>query len=195
MIKIIRNILVVTLIFGTSFSLAYAAGQGNNSAKGQNQGNGQMPSNGQMQMMQNGGQGMDNSNRPAVVGEVTDIDGDILTVESTRFIYRENNSDNSDNSDDSESTTYTVDASDATVYDNGEEISLSDIEVGDHVMVQGEVNDDDEVIATRIHVGDYDMTGPANTTQERATNTNQERVGFFGRVGNFFSRIFGSRNK
>lgn len=71
---------------------------------------------------------------PGVIGKVTAIDGATLTVVGGRM---------------NASTTYSVDASNATVLKNGSSSALSDISVGDMVMVQGTITGD-SVAATKI---------------------------------------------
>lgn len=77
-----------------------------------------------------GGGGM--SQPPGVFGQVIAINGTTITITDSRT-----------------STTYTIDASNASVTKNGSASSLSNIAVGDTVMVQGTVNGN-SVTATSI---------------------------------------------
>ncbi len=70
-----------------------------------------------------------------VFGQVTAINGTSITINDTR-----------------NSTTYTVDASNATVAKNGAAGSISDIAVGDTIVVQGTMSGD-SVTATSIMDG------------------------------------------
>ena len=78
--------------------------------------------------------------RPEAVGTVTAISGTTLTVESKGFGANAN------------AQTYTVDASNATIDKNRASASLSDIAVGDTVLVHGTVNGT-TITATEIHDG------------------------------------------
>lgn len=91
---------------------------------------------------------------PGVVGTVSSISGTTLTVQSMAF------------GQNTSATTYTVDASSATVTKNNISASLSDISVGDMVMVEGTVSGAN-IAATSIHDGLGGMMGgsrPANGT-------------------------------
>ncbi len=86
------------------------------------------PSSGQGRMGR-GGQGQP----PAVVGTVSTISGDTLTVSGRQGFNR-------GAANTAAATTYTVDASSATVTKSGAASSVSNIAVGDTVMVQGTVS-------------------------------------------------------
>jgi len=75
---------------------------------------------------------------PGVVGTVSATSGTTLTIESRGF------------GQNSSAVTYTVDASNATVTKNNASASLSDIVVGDMVMIEGTVTGT-AVTATAIH--------------------------------------------
>lgn len=77
---------------------------------------------------------------PGVFGTVSAKDGTTLTLESRGF------------GRDSATTTYSVDASNATVFKNAATSSISDINVGDRITVAGTVNGA-TVTATSIHDG------------------------------------------
>lgn len=83
--------------------------------------------------------------RPAVVGQITAINGSSLSVESKRFGKDEDTGGVT-------STIYAVDASGATIYKNGSTVSLSDVVVGDFVAVQGTVSGA-TVTATEVRGG------------------------------------------
>lgn len=85
--------------------------------------------------------------RPAVVGMVTSISGNTLTVNSKNWQRGS-----------TASTPYTVDATNATVTKNGASSSVSAIAVGDTVMIQGTVSGS-SVTATAIRDGSMMMGG------------------------------------
>lgn len=80
---------------------------------------------------------------PAVVGKVTAISGTTLTVVSNK---------GSDESDVNTTTTFTIDTSHATFLRGNTTIMLSDIAIGDTVIVQGTVTGAN-VVATTIRDG------------------------------------------
>lgn len=70
---------------------------------------------------------------------------------------------------------YTVDASNATVTNNGASASLSDIEVGDKIFVQGTVSGNN-VAATSVSIGRpngmFGHRGPDNDADDATSSTN-----------------------
>jgi hypothetical protein len=83
--------------------------------------------------------------RPAVIGTVSAVNGDILTVASNTWNERRGTSTSATSASQPQAvakvaTTYTVDATNATVTKNNAASSISDIAVGDTVMVQGTVS-------------------------------------------------------
>lgn len=99
---------------------------------------------------------MNNLARPAVVGTVSAVNGDILTVASNSWNERRGFASTTPSSQPSAvtpaSTTYTVDATNATVTKNNATSSVASIAVGDTVMVQGTVSGTN-VTATTIRDG------------------------------------------
>lgn len=87
--------------------------------------------------------------RPAVFGTVSAINGDSLTVTSKGFGGFGHNATSTTSAS---VTTYTVDATNATVFKNNATSSLSVVAVGDTVVVQGTVSGT-SVIATTIRDG------------------------------------------
>ena len=107
---------------------------------------------------------------PVVGAKVTAISGSTLTITN------------------SSNVTYTVDASNAKIVQGPNTIAVTNIAVGDSVLVQGTVNGT-AIMASTV----MDQTRPANTTAgsgTTATNANAH-PGFFGGIKNFFSHIFG----
>ena len=84
--------------------------------------------------------GMMNGQRPAVFGVVSAVNGTTLTVQSHGF------------GKNAATTTYTVNASNATVYKNNATSSVSSIAVNDNVIVMGTVSGTN-VTATTIRDG------------------------------------------
>jgi hypothetical protein len=156
MSKYIKVFLIATLLFGSSL-LAYAQGNDN---KGQN---GTPPTKPQGEMMQNGqggqqggpqGQGGQMGNqKPMIMGTVTDIDNDTITIESKQFTPKDVKDTTTTKTE--KTVTYTVDVSNATFYEDNETAELSDIEVGNKIMIEGTVSDTTKVTATKVHIGDF----------------------------------------
>lgn len=98
---------------------------------------------------------------PGVFGTVASIDGTTLTVTSKGF------------GSNTTATTYSVDASTATVTKSGATASVSDIAVGDTVMVQGTVSGT-SVTATAIRDGIMTGTGqrPQGTQKPQTSSGN-----------------------
>ena len=105
--------------------------------------------------------------QPVVAGTVSTINGSNLTVTNGG------------------NATYSIDASDAKIQKAGISSStVSNIVVGDKVIVQGTVNGT-SVIATTI----IDQTNLANVG--KGTSSTQVHMGFFGQIGQFFKHFFG----
>jgi hypothetical protein len=79
--------------------------------------------------------------------------------------------------------TYTVDISSAKVVKGNATSTISNIIVGDRVIVQGTVNGTSITASSVVDQG----TMPNNN----ATSTPQNNGGFFGAIGGFFHRMFG----
>lgn len=105
--------------------------------------------------MENGGRmdgKMMKGERPVLIGEVSGISGTTLIVQSRGFA--KNNA----------TTTYSVNASNATVFSAGATTTLASVTIGDHVMIQGAISGT-SVTATVIHddkgmMGRGDGKGP-----------------------------------
>ena len=135
-------------------------GQGQNGQPGQMNGQGQPP--------------MGENVEHGTMGTITAIDDEIITMQGRAV---------------STTVTYTVDASDATILKmvmpepvaasssertapTSTEISLSDLVVGNTIMVEGTVNDDNEIVATKIMLGNR----PGNFGQESQPNNGTENA-------------------
>jgi len=90
--------------------------------------------------------------RPAVIGTVSAVNGDILTVATNTWEKRSGASTSDSAPATTPATTYTVDATNATVTKNGVTSTVSAIAVGDMVTVQGTVSGT-TVTATSIRDG------------------------------------------
>jgi len=101
--------------------------------------------------------------QPVVAGVVGAISGSTLTITNKSNV------------------SYTIDASSAKIWKGQNAISLTDLKVGDSVMVQGTVNGTAITASTVI-----DQTKPAGSSGKQPA-----RPGFFGGIGNFFARLFG----
>lgn len=100
--------------------------------------------------------------QPIIGGTVSAISGTTITITNKGNI------------------TYTIDASSATVTKGNSSSSVSNIAVGDSVLVQGTINGT-SVTATTI----------TDQAPAKATNSKPSIGGFFGGIGNFFSKLFG----
>lgn len=102
--------------------------------------------------------------QPVVAGKVATISGNTLTITN------------------SSNATYTIDATNAKITVPGVASStISNISVGDSVVVQGTINGN-SVVASSVLDGKAASNGRENDGQPR---------GFFGGVRSFFGRIFG----
>jgi len=152
--------------------------------------------------------GSGNRGNRGVFGTVASIDGTTLTVISKGF------------GQNTATTTYTVDVSNATVMENNATSSVSNINVGDTVMVQGTVSGTN-VTATTIRdgvvqkpgtmsgsqfkagtrpVGNGGSTASGTTSSQMNNQMNSNNASssqsqgfissFFGSIGQFFKNLF-----
>lgn len=104
--------------------------------------------------------------KSGIVGEVTAVNGNILTVSAKS------------------GTSYTVNTSGAKLQkEQGVAINLSDIKVGDSVLIQGSVSGT-TVTASNV----FDVEATAQKIEDRKDNGNH--YGFFHRLGLWFGGIF-----
>ena len=80
---------------------------------------------------------------------------------------------------------YTVDVINAKITKAGKVATQADIVVGDTILVQGTING--TVVSAVSVIDQGTLSGDA------AHPDNGKKVGFFRKIGNFFSRMFGSR--
>lgn len=114
----------------------------------------------------NGGQnlsGIVGNGEPVVAGTISTITGSTITITNKSNVA------------------YTVDATNAKISKGNASSSISNLTVGDSVLVQGTVNGN-SITATTV----LDQTNPSSTS----TN-NQGPKGFFGGIGQFFMHLFG----
>ena len=102
---------------------------------------------------------------PVVAGTVTSINGSIVSITNKSNV------------------SYTIDATNAKIQQGASTIAVSNILVGDTLVIQGSVNGNN-VIASTIQ----DQIKPANSNTKMDS---QVRMGFFGRIGSFFGSMFG----
>ncbi|MEI6843078.1 MAG: hypothetical protein WCK48_01020 [bacterium] len=113
---------------------------------------------------------MKGNGQPIVGGTVSKITGSILTITNQSNI------------------TYSVDATNASIYKGKATTTISSIATGDRVIAQGTVNGT-SVVATSV----IDQGQPVTTTTG-TTNSGQSppaHTGFFGGIENFFGKLFG----
>ncbi|MDR3519518.1 MAG: hypothetical protein P4L63_01350 [Candidatus Pacebacteria bacterium] len=101
--------------------------------------------------------------QPVVAGAVTSLSGNTLTITNKSNV------------------TYTVDVTNAKIIQGQTTITISNIAVGDNVVVQGTVNGNSVTASSVI-----DQKASTSTTA-----TTPQPKGFFGAIGSFFSHIFG----
>lgn len=101
--------------------------------------------------------------QPVVLGTVSAVNGSTLTITNKSNV------------------TYTVDVASAKITQGKNTILVSGVVVGDNIVVQGVVNGN-SIVASNI----IDQAKPAGTTAN-----NEAKQGFFGKVGSFFSHLFG----
>ncbi len=106
--------------------------------------------------------------QPIVAGTVSSINGSTIAITNKSNV------------------SYTIDTTNAKIVQGSNTISISNIVVGDMVIVQGTVNGN-TIIASSV----MDQTKSANTTTTNSGTTAQPHKGFFGEIGSFFGRIFG----
>lgn len=124
--------------------------RGQDQNKGVNNGGQQIPAN------------MQGNGLPIIAGSVTSISGNNIVITNKSNI------------------TYTIDATTAKITTGQTVGTITNIVVGDQILVQGNINGN-SVIATSI----YNQTKPTTTT-----NTPKAK-GFFGMIGSFFGKLFG----
>lgn len=108
-----------------------------------------------------------------IVGTISVLNGNTLTLDAKN------------------GTTYTVDATNAQIKkDPNTVLQITDIKVGDTVIVQGTVTDT-TIAATTIFDG---FMPKINKTSDQLNGQNaakENHPGFFSRIGNFFKNLFG----
>jgi Domain of unknown function (DUF5666) len=111
--------------------------------------------------------------QPVVAGSVSAISGTSLTVTTAA------------------GATYTVDASNAKIVHGSATVAVSDVSVGDKVIIQGTVNGSSITAATVIDQGAQAAASGAGQNGQGQNPPAQHGGGFLGGIGNFFKRIFG----
>lgn len=109
--------------------------------------------------------------QPVVAGTVSAISDSTLTVTTQSGI------------------TYTIDASSAKIVKDQNTIAISNIAIGDYVVVQGVTNGTAVTASSVIDQGsNANATGNATSTAHKSSNG---VFGFFGQIGKFFKSLFG----
>jgi len=102
--------------------------------------------------------------QPVVAGTVSSVSGSTLVITNKSNV------------------TYTVDATNAKIVQGQNTITISNVAVGDSVIVQGAVSGNSVTASSVID------QKPTSTT---STATQSQNKGFFGSIGAFFSHLFG----
>jgi hypothetical protein len=105
---------------------------------------------------------MQGNGLPIVAGSVTSISGNSIVITNKSNV------------------TYTIDATTAKITTGQTVGTITNIVVGDQILVQGTINGN-SVIATSI----YNQSKPITTTNA------PKAKGFFGKIGSFFGKLFG----
>jgi hypothetical protein len=113
--------------------------------------------------------------QPVIAGNVTAINGNILTVTNRSNV------------------TYNVDATNSRIITSTGSSTLgtstiSSIQAGDLVIVQGQVNGNTIMASTVL---DYGMENATSSSQNNQWNGKNSPRGMMKAIGNFFSRLFG----
>ncbi len=103
---------------------------------------------------------------PVVAGAVTAVSGEAVTITNKSNV------------------TYTVDATNAKIQKGSVAGALTDLATGDNLVVQGTVTGNAVVASTILDQGPT----PAGST---SGTTLAPHTGFFGKIGSFFSKLFG----
>jgi hypothetical protein len=110
---------------------------------------------------------------PVVGGSVTAVSGTTLTVTNTSNV------------------TYTINAAGATVVVKGASSTLSNVAVGDNVIVQGMVNGNSVTASSIIDQGAKVANASSTNGQSHGGGIGAGLGGFFGAIGGFFQHLFG----
>ncbi|MFA6354373.1 MAG: hypothetical protein WCX12_01660 [Candidatus Paceibacterota bacterium] len=105
--------------------------------------------------------------QPVIGGSVSAISGTTLTVTNKSNIV------------------YTVNAVNATIVKKNATTTISSVVVGDNLVVQGTIN------GTSITASSIIDSGIPPAVSSEKSDTPKSHSGFFGSIGNFFSRLFG----
>jgi hypothetical protein len=107
--------------------------------------------------------------QPVVAGTISAITGSTITLTTKS------------------NTTFTIDATNAKVTQGQSVSTLAALAVGNAVVVQGTVNGSSIVASSIMAQAKITNTNDSNSSQDG----NKGRGGFFGGIGQFFSRLFG----
>lgn len=104
--------------------------------------------------------------QPVVAGKITVISGSAITITNVSNV------------------TYSVDAANTKILKGKDTVALSDLKVGDSVIVQGVINGTSVTASTIIN------QAKVAEVKERGAGS-KWMMGVFGKMGNFFSKMFG----
>lgn len=125
---------------------------------------------------------------PFTRGSVTAINDTTITISS---VVRGSDKEGAE----TETKTYTIDASKAKFYKDGTETTISEITVGDNIVVEGTL-DGSTITATKVHEGNLGNGNRANgLDKDDLQNRAKENRSVWSRIGDFFSKIFKGKNK
>jgi hypothetical protein len=111
---------------------------------------------------------------PVIGGSVTVVNGTTLTVTNASNV------------------TYTINAASTTVVKNGTSTALSNVLVGDSVIVQGTVNGNSVTASSIIDQGTKGSAANSSSSKSHGAGGFGAGIGnFFGAIGGFFQHLFG----
>lgn len=118
---------------------------------------------------------MQGNGEPVVGGNVTAISGTTLTITNASNV------------------TYTINAASTTIIKNGTSSALSNIGVGDSLMVQGTINGTSVTASSIIDQGERsgNASSLSNASASKSHGIGGGFGGFFGAIGGFFRHLFG----
>jgi len=111
---------------------------------------------------------IEGNGQPVLAGTVSAITGSTLSITNKSNV------------------SYTIDASSAKITEGQDTVSLSSVNVGDSIIVQGTVNGTSVVASTII-----DQTKPASGTTAQSGAQREPQAGIFAKIGQFFIHLFG----
>ncbi|MDD4989287.1 MAG: hypothetical protein PHV42_02575 [Candidatus Pacebacteria bacterium] len=106
---------------------------------------------------------------PVIAGTVSSVSGETITITNKS------------------NTSYTIDATNAKIYQGQNTITISNVNAGDSVIAQGTINGTSVTASTII---DHKQQTNTPDTNQGQGNSQAQHPSFWGRIGNFFRNLF-----